>query len=258
MAIQIDQTIGLQHGSVAANGTLSASFGTAPLAGSTIWVLIEYSSSLTGDLANIKISDNQGGSSYTLDHSQTYDGATPDAKVCVFRRSNITTGATFTVTFTNTSIGASMTVAWGAVAAKNVPTTSSLDKTNTSGALTNVQSANTGSTGVLTQADEIAFAVWGTSSGTADTLTGPGGSWTTLFSEPNGNTDQEGMGVYQIVSATTALSASFTTTAAANNEAAIIATYKGLPAATSVYGWEEWDSPALRRNMRDSQFVLPR
>jgi hypothetical protein len=229
VSITPDQSTGtLINNGIASGGTVTGSFGTRPAVGSTVIVTVSlYNSSSP---AGLTVTDNQSGNSYVAD--QTVLLTTSTQEVYTFRATNVASAGTFTLTLHTPANGVASYAVWGAQSFTNVAA-SPVDKQN-SKTSASAQSLDSGTTGVLTQADEVAIFSWTCGSGTNDTITPPAG-YTAICSDGNGAADIESWCGYKIVAATTALDPTCSTNGAAAAMGASIQTYKGTGSAAVEY-----------------------
>ena len=190
-------------------------------AGNTLFLAIAWEDPVntTGlSFAASNVSDTNG-SGWVQDITGVTAGTFGTA-VSIFRLNNAAAGS-HAVTINTTGRGFnSNQMAGGAALWETTPV--SLDKTT---AQVNATSspATTNSTGVLSSATEIAFSLFGLDASTVAALTSPGAPWTTIYNQSTQVVYNSFS--YQIVAATTALTASATTTATSPDIAAVIVTY---------------------------------
>jgi hypothetical protein len=221
MPVTVGQTLGLQVNDNVSSG--QGTFGTAPNAGSLMNVLVAS----FGNGNAPTVTDNQG-NTYVEDVGVSFLGNT-NYRVSIFRAYNIATGSPFKITVTG-ALGSGNYLTWGAVEARNVKTSAALDKTSSAHSSSAGTSQSSGSTGTLSQADEIALCIFGSDATDGSFSATPSG-FTELFHDGTGSTDVVAWGGYQVVSATTALNPSWTFSST-GDMAAAIATYEGSGAAT--------------------------
>jgi len=228
-------TVPLNTGKARTGGaaSLAVSFASLPAAGDAIIVVVTAARAGAVTLANGNVTDNQGGS-YVLDASsgQYNYGGVYYGNVGVWSRQNIgAPSGTFTITFTASAGTPGITM--GAIAVRSAATSGALDKTKT--ATGSSTAPATGDSDATTQADEIVVAGFGeiNTTGSTQTVTDPSG-YTVIFNEGEAASYIVSGGAYKILTATGAQSASWSVTGAAAPWGAILATYKGAAAVTSI------------------------
>lgn len=190
--------------------TLTLTTAAAVTAGDSIVVAI-YIPSATTTLSSVT---DSAGNTYAIDIQYKHTGQ--PRRVCLASCHNATalaSGGTITATMSAATSGSK---GISALTCSGLQTSSTLDKTASDEGSSTTWA--TGSTGTLTQADELAVGFAASVSGTASTTTSP---WVELedFSS------QRNVLVYQVVSATTALNAGGTWGNAV--WVGVISTYKG-------------------------------
>lgn len=176
----------------------NAALDSSVTAGNALIVLVSYFSS--GTDGAITVSDNRGNTWTTRVAAQTGNG---QSRIAICEALNVAGGAT-TITVTSSGTGDQYITA-DAVEVASLPAASAFDvsATNTGASTT----PSTGTTAATAQADEIAFAVFGTeSSGGMATPT----DYTNLDLNNDNSVYQPISACYRILTATGAQSASFT------------------------------------------------
>lgn len=189
-------------------------------AGSTAFVAVFAAFSSAQTISSI----SDGTNSYSSAVTNAYDASTQLVAAIYYKEnaSAVSSSATITVTFSGNTIAQPTVITAGYTT--GLITSSSLDKTN-SGATSAGTAYASGTTGALTQANEIAIGFIGEYNASVTITEGSG--FTTL------NNPRQGSGAnynanlaYQIVSATTALNYQPSTSANTYGKA-LIATFKG-------------------------------
>ena len=175
------------------NWATSASFNSQPTAGNTVVVLAW---SYQQNFAAGEVTDNQG-NTYAL----VVGNAVRDEKTAIYMAYNIASSGTFTITCNPGATGGFIIHE-----VSGLTTTDPTDKSNSNSG--EASSATPGTTGTLTQADEIAFVVGACAWQNGTDAVGNPTGWTQTGSETDNNSRQSGSGSYLVVSATTALNPS--------------------------------------------------
>jgi hypothetical protein len=181
---------------------------------------------------------SDGTNTYTSAVTNAWDASTQLVDAIYYKENAaaVSSGATITVTFSANTLAQPTILNAGYVT--GIQTASSLDKTN-SGITSNSTVYASGSTGTLSQADEVAFGFLGDYN--ANISQGEGAGFTAI------NTTSQGSGgffnsrfSYQIVAATTALNYQPSTTLPTFGKA-LIATFKGAAVTQTLTFGPRWD-----------------
>jgi hypothetical protein len=175
------------------------------------------------------------GGTWTAANAPAQFGASDVASATIFVNTSPSAG---TNTVTTNNGGANFTV--GVLVEWSGLTASPVDVAPSPGNATTAQ-ANSVSSGVLAQANEVVFAVLclAASTGVANAgITDPPTGFTSLFVDSATNADQGAEFCYQIVSATSSVSANWTwTDASTAHSQATMASFKIAAAATASIAW---------------------
>lgn len=185
-------------------------------------VVIGFHAPFSGAQTVSSVSD--GTNSYSSAVTNAYDGSTQLVSAIYYKEnaSAVSSGATITITFSGSTIAQPTVITAGYVT--GTITSSSLDKTN-SGTTSAGTAYASGSTGTLTQANEVAFGYIGEYNASV-TITEGSGFSTLNNPRQGGGSNFNANQAYQIVSATTALNYQPSTSANTYGKA-LIATFKG-------------------------------
>lgn len=219
--IAVPTTLGSSLSSAAARSTWTLTTIAAIPAGSTVVVCTQAIFAAAQTITGV----SDGTNTYTAAVTNAWEATTQLVDACYIKENAaaVSSSATITVTF-SASTNAQPSIINAAYVTGTL-TASSLDKTN-SGITNNATAYASGTTGVLTQANEIAFGFMGAYN--ANASQGEGAGFTAI------NTTSQGSGSffnsrfsYQIVAATTALNYQPSTSVATFGKALIL-TLKGF------------------------------
>lgn len=228
MAVSYVRDTGQFGGNPINNSTgVSGSFASLPATGNLIVVA---GVGFNGGTGTIDISDNQGGAAYTTALLVMLGSGT---FAFVKYRENISApSGTFTVTAKCS--GGSGVGSMIAFEVSGCATSGSLDKTNSAtvtGLTAGARTLQPGTTGTLSNANEIAVAAIGISNNSSINNSGMSvdSSFNLQFYNNSRSSGEDGASSYLVVSATTALNPTFSWTEAANtagSAVAVIATFQ--------------------------------
>jgi hypothetical protein len=201
MAIATGQTISKQS-NVEAGSTASASFGTAPAAGSLVLIGLVGWHDSGYDVTSV--TDNKG-NAYTIVKA----AVAGRQRAVIAYAENVSSGGTFTVTINNAG-GSGNYLSWAAIEVTGVAASSSADQTSTATDAGPQANDATVTTGATVTANELVFAVMSLSSSGSSNLhiTSPGG-YTNLASEQDFAAQNGFSADYKIISATGAQTAAW-------------------------------------------------
>ena len=205
------------HNTAASSSSLAITLASAPTAGNCLFGMAGNNDSSSDSVTSFKTGTSADNWASAVSRSVT---GTDGAGGAIWSNQDLTV----TTTVINVAMGSSganlgYVIEWAGVAE-----TGALDKTN-SAAISSSTSWSSGSSGTLTNATEVAIGFTSNFTESATpTITGPGSPWTNL-SSLNVASEVIGLGGYQAVSATTALTYNGTTTGTIFNGVAMIATF---------------------------------
>lgn len=223
-------------------------------AGSLLVALVSVARFSTPSLGLLNTPSDDKGNTWASAVSKSKvseSGSTHQTGSYIFYAKNAASGTTV-VTLDCVNETGDNYITWSVEEWSGADTTSPLDKTTTGEAPNNGTGTSISSTGALSQADEVAFAlissqfIWSFD-------TSPSGY--TQIHEETGTVSLNLMcsqASYQVVSATTALAPSWTHNTAGQGATAVLATFKQAAASTSkrvrVSGWNTGETPSGKSN----------
>ena len=202
-------------GTSTVGSTVSATFSSPTTAGNTIIVLVSNAAGTFLTVSGITLT----GASDTFTKAEGSSSNASDIDAEIWSDIGCSGGHTVvTVTFDGTIFGAQLDIIeWNGLTALDA------GKINVGSNNSGTESWSSGSTGTLSQVNEVVFAlVFGDTFGTGFTVTGPASPWTNL-AQLNSATGDSQLAGYQQVSATTGLTYSGTFNATAVYQACIAA-----------------------------------
>lgn len=231
-------------GRTAGADTVSCSFGSLPVAGRAVIVMVfGYQSSGDPDFGTGAVTDNQSNTYVRAVQSAKQFGGTDGLRTAIFYCENIgTPSGTYTITANGANSNDGLTI--GAIEVAGLLTASSLDKTASSLAAATTTPVS-GTTATTAQADEFMVSVYAYYGGGVITITEDTGSgWTERVTETDSNTYTAGEGDSR--TATSVGTYSHTWTTSNGSYTACIATFKDDPAFALSYDDEVLaDNPVL-------------
>lgn len=217
---------------------MSATFPGATTVGNMVVAVINGYNGVPGTGS---ITDNKG-NTYTRDFTTAPISGGPEIWIAVYSARIATGGATHTVTFTQAGVDI-LNIDLAEVSGQ--PTSGAFDKSATNFA-TSVGPYTSGSTGALSQADEIAFVSASVDTGAGATIT-QDATYTLIGEQELGSAGDVSNVAYRIVTAATAINHSWASTFPLSPWIAAVVTYKAAALAPTgtVAVTEDFDVAAL-------------